>query len=45
MRGISFEIPNEYGKQLFDILKEVDVSRWHWRSCLAFYWGKSLVKW
>lgn len=31
MRGISFEIPNKYGKQLFDILKEVDVSRWDWQ--------------
>ncbi|WP_313237310.1 DUF2691 family protein [Sporosarcina ureae] len=31
MRGVSFEIPNEYGKQLFDILKEVDVSRWGWQ--------------
>ena len=31
MRGVSFEIPNEYGKQLFDILKEVDVSRWEWQ--------------
>ncbi|MCZ2260827.1 DUF2691 family protein [Sporosarcina sp. G11-34] len=31
MRGVSFEIPNKYGKQLFDILKEVDVSRWDWQ--------------
>lgn len=30
MRGVSFAIPNEYGKQFFDILKEVNVSRWHW---------------
>lgn len=31
MRGVSFEIPNKYGKQLFDILKEVDISRWDWQ--------------
>lgn len=31
MRGVSFEIPNKYGKQLFDILKDVDVSRWDWQ--------------
>lgn len=31
MRGISFEIPNKYGKQLVDILQEIDVVSWHWR--------------
>jgi len=31
VRGVSFKIPNEYGNQLFDILKEIDVSRWDWQ--------------
>lgn len=31
MQGVSFEIPNKYGKQLFDILKEIDVTRWDWQ--------------
>lgn len=31
MRGVSFEIPNEYGKQLFDIFKDIDITQWHWR--------------
>lgn len=31
MRGISFEIQNKYGKQLADVLKEINISRWHWR--------------
>ncbi|WP_438311722.1 DUF2691 family protein [Sporosarcina sp. FA9] len=31
MRGVSFEILNKYGKQLFDILIEVEVSCWDWQ--------------
>lgn len=31
MRGITFEIPNRYGKQLLDILKDIDLSRWDWQ--------------
>lgn len=31
IRGISFKIPNGYGKQLLDILKEINVSRWDWQ--------------
>ena len=31
VRGITFEIPNRYGKQLWDILKDIDLSRWDWQ--------------
>ncbi|SET71439.1 Protein of unknown function [Oceanobacillus limi] len=30
MRGLSFEIPNTYGKFLYDILGEMDFSRFVW---------------
>ncbi|PSL36292.1 uncharacterized protein DUF2691 [Planomicrobium soli] len=30
-RGISFEIPNEYGKFLWEILEPVDVAAFDWR--------------
>ncbi|MCD1261412.1 DUF2691 family protein [Paenibacillus athensensis] len=30
MRGISFEIPNEYGKWLFDVLKPFDCKDYNW---------------
>lgn len=30
MRGISFEIPNEYGKWLSDILKPIDFMNYNW---------------
>lgn len=26
MRGVSFEIPNAYGKQLFDIFNGIDIT-------------------
>lgn len=31
MRGVSFEIPNAYGKQLFDIFNGIDITQWTWR--------------
>ncbi|MEG0385262.1 MAG: DUF2691 family protein [Solibacillus sp.] len=31
IRGITFEIPNEFGKFLFDILKDIDLNGLVWR--------------
>lgn len=31
MRGLSFEIPNKYGRFLFDILSAIDIKNDHWR--------------
>ena len=31
MRGISFEIPNAYGKYLFEILENIEITEFIWR--------------
>jgi len=31
MRGVSFEIPNKYGKQLLAVLIGFDFYQWYWR--------------
>ncbi|MER1986710.1 MAG: DUF2691 family protein [Solibacillus sp.] len=31
MRGLSFEIPNQYGRYLFDILEGIDLKSYFWR--------------
>ncbi|MGE7093635.1 DUF2691 family protein [Lysinibacillus sp. NPDC048646] len=31
MRGIHFEIPNKYGRQLYDLLGKLPIENWHWR--------------
>ena len=32
MRGISFLIPNQYGRYLFDILEGIDINKYFWKT-------------
>lgn len=32
MRGISFLIPNQYGRYLFDILESIDMKKYFWKT-------------
>ena len=32
MRGLSFEIPNEYGRYLYDILEDNNIKKYFWKS-------------
>ncbi|MGE7982290.1 DUF2691 family protein [Solibacillus sp. NPDC093137] len=32
MRGVSFEIPNRYGRYLYDILEDINIKNYFWKS-------------
>ncbi|WP_339175941.1 DUF2691 family protein [Solibacillus sp. FSL R5-0691] len=32
MRGLSFEIPNEYGRYLYDILEDINIKNYFWKA-------------
>ncbi|MEK5079981.1 DUF2691 family protein [Solibacillus sp. FSL W7-1436] len=32
MRGLSFEIPNQYGRYFYDILEDININKYFWKS-------------